>query len=591
MTRINTNVSSLNAQKSLARTGVQLQEALTRLSTGLRINVGKDDPAGLIGSEVLRSDIVSTQKAISNSERANQMIATADSALGQVNSLLNDIRALITEAANSGAMSDEQIAANQLQIDSSLEAINRIAQTTSFQGRKLLDGNLDFIISAASGALATVSDLDVQQANLGAAGSMPVNVDITDAAAQAQITATIDDSPAPATLDIQVLGTGKDPDDPGTITLTATDNGEEYNGYTVRFNEVTGLGAANVFAQLHGTYIDIYVDDTADTDTGDIVTALGTNPEIAALFTATETAAGFYTPGAEDTEQGPTTGGDSGGLDADLVFQLSGMRGSQVFNFDAGTSGSAIRDAINLVSDATGVTADLAGTTLTLTSTDYGSAAFVAVSVISEGAGGTFESSLSADRATGEDIEATVNGVNATGKGNTLSISTATLAMSATVDDGDNTDFSFTITGGGALFQLGPDVVSNQQSRIGIKSLDTGNLGGPTGRLYEVGSGQAAALATDPTTAAAIVDEVITKVTALRGRLGAFQKTTIDSNVKSLTDTLENLTSAESSIRDADFAAETANLTRAQVLSQSGMAVLSIANSQPQNVLALLRNL
>ncbi|MBN2291825.1 MAG: flagellin, partial [Pirellulales bacterium] len=128
MTRINTNVSSLNAQKTLARSNNQLQEALTRLSTGLRINSGKDDPAGLIASETLRSDIVSTQVAITNSERANQMIATADSALGQVSSLLNDVRGLVSEAANVGAMSSDQIAANQLQVDSSLEAIDRIAQ-------------------------------------------------------------------------------------------------------------------------------------------------------------------------------------------------------------------------------------------------------------------------------------------------------------------------------------------------------------------------------------------------------------------------------------------------------------------------------
>src|SRR6185436_11602476 len=152
MTRINTNVSSLVAQKTLARSNSQLQEALTRLSTGLRINAGKDDPAGLIASQVLRSDIVSVQRAITNSERANQLIATADSALGQVSSLLNDIRGLVSEAANTGALSDEQISANQLQVDSSLEAIDRIAQTTSFQGRRLLDGNLDFITSTQNGS-------------------------------------------------------------------------------------------------------------------------------------------------------------------------------------------------------------------------------------------------------------------------------------------------------------------------------------------------------------------------------------------------------------------------------------------------------
>jgi len=188
MTRINTNVSSLNAQNSLSQSNKALQQALTRLSTGLRINSGKDDPAGLIASETLRSDIVSIEKAISNSERANQMIATADSALNQVSSLLNDIRSLVTEAANSGAMSDEQIEANQLQIDSSLAAIDRIAQTTTFQGRKLLDGSLAFITAAGTNFDSAVTDLQIDQANLGTAGSLAVNVDIATAAEKAAIT-------------------------------------------------------------------------------------------------------------------------------------------------------------------------------------------------------------------------------------------------------------------------------------------------------------------------------------------------------------------------------------------------------------------
>src|SRR5256885_442075 len=157
MTRINTNVSSLVAQTNLAKSNSSLQTALTRLSTGLRINTGKDDPAGLIASEVLKSDIVSVQNAITNSQRANQLISTADSALGQVSSLLNDIRGLVSEAANTGALSEDQIAANQLQIDSSLAAIDRISQTTSFQGRRLLDGSLGFVSTDAGNLLTNAS--------------------------------------------------------------------------------------------------------------------------------------------------------------------------------------------------------------------------------------------------------------------------------------------------------------------------------------------------------------------------------------------------------------------------------------------------
>jgi flagellin len=245
-------------------------------------------------------------------------------------------------------------------------------------------------------------------------------------------------------------------------------------------------------------------------------------------------------------------------------------------------------NAINLVSDATGVTATNNSGVLELDSVTYGSDAFVAVEVISEGGSGDFETSLSGTRDTGVDIVATVNGVQANGNGNTLSVNTASLDFSATVSDGSSTDFSFTIEGGGAIFQLGPDVVSNQQARLGLGNVNTGTLGGQAGRLYQLRSGQSADLETDVTTAASIVDEAITKIASQRGRLGAFQRTTLQSNITSLQDTLVNITEAESSIRDADFAAESAGLTRSQILVQSGTAVLAIANQNPQNALALL---
>ena len=213
----------------------------------------------------------------------------------------------------------------------------------------------------------------------------------------------------------------------------------------------------------------------------------------------------------------------------------------------------------------------------------------VAINVLSEGATGGFKAGLSAQLANGTDIVATVNGVRANAKGNTLSINTATLDVSLTVDDGDATSFSFDINGGGALFQLGGDVVSNQQARLGIGSVSTGQLGGASGRLYELGSGQSKSLTTDVTGAAKVIDEVINKVTTLRGRLGAFQRTTLESNSASLSETLNNLNEAQSTIRDADFAKESANLTRAQILVQSGTQVLQLANSAPQNVLSLLR--
>ena len=463
MSRINTNVPSLVAQQTLARSNADLQVSLQRLSTGLRINTGKDDPAGLIASDNLRRDIAAVGEAISNSERATELIATADSALGEVSKLLVDIRALVTEAANSGALSSDQIDANQLQVDSALEAIDRISQVTTYKGKKLIDGSLDFVTGTLS---STISKLSIEQANLGSTGSMTVDVDITTAAAQA-------------------------------LTTVA--------------------------------------------------------------------AAGFP-------------------LSGDLVVKIGGKTGAEVFSFSSGATITQIRNAVNLVSDATGVTATINAGVLELRSTDYGSEAFVSVEEISDASAFT----ASANRTTGTDIAATINGVRANGRANTLSVNTATLDLSLTVTNGSSTDFNFTISSGGAVFQLGPTVVSNQQARIGIGSMNTGSLGGKSGRLYQLRSGGTGALRTNTTLAATIVDETVNEVAKLRGRMGAFQLTTLESNARALADTASNLTAAESAIRDADFAAETSALTRAQILVQSGTSVLAISNQNPQQVLALL---
>ena len=685
MTRINTNVPSLVAQNRLQASNGDLQTALTRLSTGLRINSGADDPAGLIASEALRSEITSLGKAISNTRRASQIISTADSALGQVSNLLNDVRGLIVEAANSGALSDEEIAANQLQIDSSLEAINRIAQTTTFQGRKLLDGSLDFV--STIGNVSSVSDAKIDQANLGATGQIDVEVVISSAASQAAITASsaaftsssaanadsgvsfgtatqdingedidivgeglvsitiVDDVTASNTgeasfdsdtgvltitanftgdssnvgevdadvdaQDVQTaiaaldgftatgataagtiaLATAATVTDAGDgLTITANNDGSEYNDVKIQFVE----GAANAADyDSEQKILTVTVNNTA-AQTGAALKAIIDDATVDGaavaddLFTATVlTDSEFAAAGQIEDLDTLKTGGEV--LNADLVFQLNGASGADTFNFGAGTSASQISDALNLVSDSTGVASAFTAGALEFTSTAYGSDALVNIDVISEGTGGTFGSSLSSLREIGVDIVATVNGIEATGDANTLSINTSSLDLNITVDDASDTNFSFSITGGGALFQLGPDVTSNQQARLGIGSVSTGQIGGPNGRLYELGSGQDKSLINDVNGAARIIDDVIDKVTSLRGRLGAFQATTLESNLVSLNDTLANLQEAESSIRDADFAQESANLTRAQILVQSGTNVLSLANQNPQNVLSLLR--
>jgi hypothetical protein len=144
MTRINTNPTSLLSQRVLKKNNNNLNTSLERLSTGLKINRGSDDPAGLIASEILRGEKKGISTAIENAGRASNIIGTAEGGLAEVSSLLTELQGLVGQTANSGGLSAEERSANQLQVDSILGTINRIAGNTSFGGTKLLNGSFDY---------------------------------------------------------------------------------------------------------------------------------------------------------------------------------------------------------------------------------------------------------------------------------------------------------------------------------------------------------------------------------------------------------------------------------------------------------------
>jgi flagellin len=475
MARINTNVASLTAQRGLAKSQKTLSETLQRLSSGLQINRGGDDPAGLIASEGLRSEISGIAQAIDNSQRATNVISTTEGALSEVASLLLNIKDLIVEAANSGALSPDEIRANQLQVDSAVESITRISNTTTFAGLKLLNGTLDYLTSGVS--TSQIVSLQISQANFGTNDSIPVQVDVITSARTAE-------------LQFQASAIGG-----GGVTL-----------------------------------------------------------------------------------------------------EIAGNTGVDVLTFTSATTASAIAFAVNRISDATGVAAELINSGnpqsgIAFHSVGYGSKNFVSV----RAQAGTFDTvdttGSDSDRAEGVDAVATINGALTVGDGRNLKLNTASLDVDLTLSE----DFgvgqtSFAVTGGGALFQLGPQVTSNQQVNVGIGSVAASKLGNEeSGFLNDlVTGGDATLVAGKSARASEIIETAIRQVAVLRGRLGAFEKNTLATNVNSLAVALENVTASESSIRDADFAKETAALTRAQILTQAGTSVLATANVTPQSVLSLL---
>ena len=300
MTRINTNLSSLTAQHILGRSSQSLQTSLTRLSTGLRINSGKDDPGGLIASEILRSEIVSISQSISNSERANNIVATADAALAQVSTLLNDVRGLVQAAANKGAISSAEIAANQVQLDSALESIARIGQTTVFGGDKLLNGTKSFTVNATGGSLGvfqssadlTISSFD-PALHTAAAGD-DVTITTTQVATKRTTTILGDDfalGDAEGLFDLS-LGTStrttatlvaNDLDLGGSPTANGTGNGASLNDLvsasTRAVRSVNFAGGVNGLDDLAG----VGANTITLTITGDYGTAAGVVVNAAAI--------------------------------------------------------------------------------------------------------------------------------------------------------------------------------------------------------------------------------------------------------------------------------------------------------------------
>jgi flagellin len=471
MARINTNVSALTAQRHLNIAYRQLNTTMEHLSTGLRISRGKDDPAGLIVSERLRTEISSVGQAISNTQRAKLIVSTAEGALDEVSSLLTDIQAKIVEAANEGAFSDEEIQANQLQIDSAIDSVTRIANTTTFAGRKLLDGSLAY--ETAGVDLTHIRGYQINAAQFGTRDSVAVNVEVLSAAQQAQLNFPY-------------------------AALSNSDN---------------------------------------------------------------------------------------------VTIELRGTRGVTTLTFASNATASQVIEAVNAVADATGVEATSYATSgISLYSRDYGSREFVKVRILNEG-----QEFMRVDDDTedaGADAKAIINGAVARADGNRLIMKNASIDLELDVLAGWTSSTSFSITGGGALFQIGPQVNTNLQTNMAINAVHASQLGSAElGYLSQIKTGGEFALTnTNPQydQASRVLQKAIDQISGLRGRLGSFERNTLDTNMNQLSITSENLMSAESSIRDADFAAETSNLARDQILVNAGTTVLTLANQAQQSILRLL---
>ncbi|MFQ5589644.1 MAG: flagellin [Phycisphaerae bacterium] len=482
MSRINTNIPALRAVDFISRNQEELNLRLERLASGLRINRGRDDPAGLIVSETLRSEIRAIQQAITNSTRASNVLSVAEGAMNEVSALLVELQALVVSTANEGGLLEEEVRANQLAVDSILASIDRIGQSTTFAGQKLLDGTRDYTLSGVPPT--QLNSVSIYGAHVPVGGERNVNVEVTQSAQRA------------------------------------------------------------------------------------LLSFVGTN------------AGGVSTTSATTVE-------------------VRGLLGSTLLSFASGTTLATIRDALNNLTDVTGASAVVsapaaggAASALLLNSVALGSDAFVSVRPI----GGNFivdGNSDSVVRDVGVDAGVLINGQRAYVKGLRADVRSDVLDARVYLAESFGQSLSstnFSITGGGARFQLTPEVSPNGQLNASLGRISATDLGNSViGLLYTLRSGGANDLASGNFAAAqGIVEEAIDQVASARGRLGSIQREHLDPNIANQSVALENVTASESVVRDADMAVEVAALTRAQILVQSTLSTLQIAVSTPKLVLSLL---
>lgn len=569
--RINHNASSINAFRNLTQVDGALAKNLERLSSGLRINTAGDDPAGLAISQQLRAQIGGLNQSIENSEIAVNMLETAESALAEVHNLLNSMRELAIHAANEAVNDSLMLQADQDQLGSSIDTINRIAAETQFGTKYLLDGSADNVVSISTNS----SDIERVRNSTLNAGTHSITVSSVLAASQS--------------IDNQGLGfsdpanvSGLDAGD-HTIVVTQESDGAIITGDDIDFGSPLTI-AAGVNDQF-----------SLELDGGGAMTVTvgaASYASAAALATAVETAvdAALTTAGEAVSEITVTADGDH------LVF-ATGDEGSaaSLSITDSGLAASVLGDI--RVADNVAVGTDAIVTLDNQVNYIYDiDDANIGSTTLTDAAGNSVDLTIDI-AANGMVLGTTTLTYRPTSFLVQLDNRNAKLFEVGTMDVISNgresveLEFGEDVAAGtsvlraaeGSLkFQIGAN--ESQYTEVTIASISATQLGTATEKLTAVDvrtfEGAQAAIS--------VIDAAIDEVSKERAELGAFQRNVLEPNLTHLRIAAENLTAAESTIRDTNMASEMAEFTSNQILQQAAIAMLAQANAAPQAVLQLL---
>ncbi|MCS0581364.1 flagellin [Massilia pinisoli] len=483
---INTNIASLNAQRNLSTSQTSLQTSIQRLSSGLRINSAKDDAAGLAISDRMTSQINGMTQATRNANDGVSMAQTAEGALSSSGDILQRIRQLAVQSSNaSNTSSDRQ--ALQTEVTQLGSELNRIAQTTSFNGQNLMDGSMGtatFQVGANAGQTIQATGANFQ-----------TNVYGNNEMASDQVAV-------------------------GAATKI-----------------VTKANALTINGSVGTAKISTTAGDTAQTIAANINAATGSTG-----VTASASTSASLSLGANESYQFTMKSNNS------TAVTISFSTGATVGNASDFASGIA---AINAQTANTGVTAeyDKANNSIKLTNSTGND-----INLANTNAAGNTTFNVDSYKANGSLVGAY-----------DMKAAAATAVVNGNVTLDSANSFSMTDAGSGLALSAG-GTSSKLQS---VASIDISSYSGAQ-------------------TAIKVADAALAAVNNQRAQYGALQNR-FSSTISNLASSTENLSASRSRITDTDFAAETANMTRSQILQQAGTSMLAQANSLPNGVLSLLR--
>ena len=556
---INTNISSINAQRNLNKSQNALGTSLQRLSSGLRINSAKDDAAGLAISNRFSTQVRGLNVAIRNANDGISFAQTTESALTEITTALQRMRDLAVQSANDTNSTSDRLSL-QAEVDQLVSEIDRIAGTTTFNNRPVLDGSsttLSFQIGANANQTVEVSGVDARATSL---GSQPGVVQSTSDRMQ-----------------IETAGTGTQGIQDNANFVQST-----ISNFEVQLDSVATADYVNIAETRYGGNITTVVTaDLKDRENADYGTGLA--KQIAERINS------IRVSGEESLQNVYAS--------AETVF-----RGSDVVSADYAGTANLTKSASGGDTSTTVGQGSITNGDLTINGVDIGPATFQALD-----ADGSLQNAINAK----SDVTGVTASVDRNGElvltaedGRDIIISTSSSAVTNDLfgggdvgGSGDSTDdrFSANFTDlriSGRLTVTGDDTISfgggaGDSANLGVDDL---TVAGASSNVQAVGTIANADITTieGSNTLIESVDSALDQINSIRGALGAIQNR-FESTIRNLSSISESLSAANSRILDADFAAETASLAKNQVLQQAGISVLAQANGLPQQVLSLLQ--